>query len=328
MKSKKNYLTVMKFLSATALAALTITPTLASDNFPSKPVKIMYPFPAGGGMEVVLRVIAQDMQKTMGQSFLVDNRTGAGAAIAAQATATAAPDGYTILVAPIGIMSITPHLRKLPYDTQKDLVPIARLSEFRTVLVVSNELPVKNVPEFIAYAKENPGKISYGTSGIGSQGHVGGEILQKGWGIKLTHVPYKGAADMVSDMIAGRLDMANDLTMLQYVKQGKAKLLTVFSDKRLADFPDMPALGELPVPQINKGGTWFGAFAPKGTPPEIIEKLAAGFGKALKNSEVISKMRPITIDPSFLGPNEFKKVWDDDYSLYGKIIKDSGINVE
>lgn len=313
---------------AAAVTALTMASAHAADAFPAKPVRIAYPFPAGGGMEVVLRVIAQDMQKSTGQPFIVDNRTGAGGAIAAQATATAAPDGYTILVAPVGIMAITPHLRKLPYDPQNALVPIARLSEFRGVLVVSKQLPVKNVEEFIAYAKANPGKINYGTSGIGSQGHVSGEIIQKGWGIKLTHVPYKGAADMTSDLLGGRLDMANDLTMLQYVKQDKAKLLTVFDDKRFADFPDVPAIGELPVPQINKGGTWFGAFAPKGTPPEVIEKLAAAFEQALKNPEVAAKMRPLTINPAFLGPKGFKKVWDDDFTLYGKTIKDAGITVE
>lgn len=313
---------------AVAIASFTMGSAQAADPYPAKPVRIVYPFPPGGGMEVVLRVMAQDMQKSTGQPFVVDNRTGAGAAIAAQAVATAAPDGYTILVAPVGIMAITPHLRKLPYDTQNDLVPIARLSEFRGVLVVSKQLPVRNVEEFVAYAKANPGKISYGTSGIGSQGHVSGEILQKGWGIKLTHVPYKGAADMVSDLVAGRLDMANDLTMLQYVKQDKAKLLTVFDDKRFADFPDVPAVGELPVPQVNKGGTWFGAFAPKGTSPEIIERLAAEFEKALKNPEVAAKMRPLTINPAFLGTKGFKKVWDEDYSLYGKIIKDAGITAQ
>ncbi|SFC72501.1 Tripartite-type tricarboxylate transporter, receptor component TctC [Polaromonas sp. OV174] len=316
------------FAGAVAIAALTMGSAQAAGTFPSKPVRIIYPFAPGGGMEVMLRVIAQEMQKSTGQSFLIDNRTGAGASIAAQATATAPSDGYTILVAPVGIMAITPHLRKLPYDTQKDLVPIARLSEFRGVLVVSNDLPVKDVAEFIAYAKANPGKISYGTTGIGSQSHVVGEILQRGWGIKLNHVPYKGAAVMVGDLVAGRLDLVNDLTMLQYVKQGKAKLLTVFDDKRFPDFPNTPAVGELPVPQVNKGGTWFGAFAPKGTPPEVIEKIASEFEKALKNPEIAAKMRQSNINPAFLGPKGLKKVWDEDFSLYGKVIKDADIKAE
>ncbi|MCJ0762271.1 Bug family tripartite tricarboxylate transporter substrate binding protein [Variovorax terrae] len=328
---KRKFLKTLSHMlvGAAAVASMTAAGTVwAADSFPSKPVRIMYPFPAGGGMEVVLRVIAQEMQKSTGQSFVIDNRPGAGAAIAAQAAASAAPDGYTLFVGPVGIMALTPHLRKLPYDPQKDLVAVARLSEFKGVLIVGNQVPVKNVEEFIAYAKAHPGKLSYGSSGIGSQGHVSGEILQRGWGIKLNHIPYKGAADMVSDLIAGRLDIANDLTMLSYAKQGKAKLLAVFDDKRLADYPEAPALGELRVPQVNKGGTWFGAFAPKGTPPEVVDKLASEFEKALKSPEVIDRMRPITISPAFLGPKEFKKVWDEDYTSYGSIIKEAGIKVE
>jgi tripartite-type tricarboxylate transporter receptor subunit TctC len=326
-------LSVMKSITGAlagvlAGAALLAAPVQAAEAFPTKPIKIMYPFPAGGGMEVVLRVLAQDMQKTLGQSLIIENRTGAGAAIAAQATAAAPADGYTIFVGPIGIMAITPHLRKLPYDTQKDLVPIARLSEFKGVLVVGNHVPVKTLPEFIAYAKANPGKLSFGTSGIGSQGHVSGEILQRGWDFKMAHVPYKGAADMVSDLVAGRLDIANDLTMLQYVKQGKAKLITVFDDKRFADFPDVPAISEVAVPQINKGGTWFGAFAPKGTPADVIDKLASAFEKNLKNPDVITKMNAITIAPAYLGPKDFKKVWDEDYVSYGKIIKEANIKLD
>ena len=164
----------------------------AAEKFPIKPVRIMYPFAAGGGMDVVLRVMAEDMQKSTGQPFIVENRTGAGGSIAANAAATAAPDGYTLFVGPIGISAITPHLRKLPYDARKDLVAVAKLSEFSSAYVVSNALPVKTLPEFIAYAKANPGKVTYATSGVGSQGHLGGEMLQKAWGIKMTHVPYKG----------------------------------------------------------------------------------------------------------------------------------------
>lgn len=300
----------------------------ASDVFPSKPVRIVYPFAAGGGMEVVLRVIASKMQKSTGQSFVIENRTGAGGSIAAQAAASAPADGYTLFVGPVGIMALTPHLRKLPYDTQKDLIPVARLSTFDGVMIVSSHLPVNTVEEFIAYAKANPGKLSYASAGIGSQLHVSGEMIQNGWGIKFNHIPYKGAADMVNDLVAGRLDVASDLTMLQYVKQGKAKLLTVFGDKRLDEFPNVPAIGELSVPQVNKRGTWFGAFAPKGTPPEVVNKLALEFEKALKDPDVIERMRPITITSAYLGPKDLKKIWDEDYKAYGEIIKVSGIKVE
>ena len=229
-------------LAALALLAMPAAQAQTEDKFPAKPVRIMYPFAAGGGMEVVLRVMAEDMQKSTGQPFIVENRTGAGGSIAANAAATAAPDGYTLFVGPIGISAITPHLRKLPYDARKDLVAVAKLSEFSSAYVVSNALPVKTLAEFIAYAKAHPGKVTYATSGVGSQGHLGGEMLQKAWGIKMTHVPYKGAAEISIDLIAGRVDLSSDVTMLQYVKQGKARLLATASATRLADFPDVPTL--------------------------------------------------------------------------------------
>jgi len=315
-------LAVLGGLSGAAAQAQT------ADKFPSKPVRIMYPFAAGGGMEVVLRVMAEEMQKSTGQPFIVDNRTGAGGSIAANAAATATPDGYTLFVGPIGISAITPHLRKLPYDARKDLVPVAKLSEFFSVYVVSNELPVKTLPEFIAYAKANPGKVTFATSGVGSQGHLGGEMLQKAWGIKMTHVPYKGAAEISVDLIAGRVDLSSDVTMLQYVKQGKARLLATQSPKRLADFPDVPMVSELPVPKPGTTGTWFGAFAPKGTPQPIVDKLAAEFEKALKHPDVVARMQPYAMSPAFAGPEAFGKQWEQDYELYGKTIRDLGLKLE
>ncbi|WP_028602785.1 Bug family tripartite tricarboxylate transporter substrate binding protein [Ottowia thiooxydans] len=298
------------------------------DTFPSKPVRIMYPFSPGGGMEVVLRVMAEGMQKSMGQPVIVDNRTGAGGAIAANAAATAPADGYTLFVGPVGIAAITPHLRKLPYDPQKDLVPVAKLSEFYPAYTISTNLPVKNLPEFIAYAKAHPGEVSYATSGVGSQGHLGGEILQKAWGIKMTHVPYKGAAEITTDLIAGRVNMSSDVTMLQYAKQGKVNFLATQSPKRLADFPDVPMVSEAGVPEPGTTGTWFGAFAPKGTPQPVIDRLAAEFEKALKQPDVAVRMAPYAMVPAFAGPAPFRKQWEQDYVLYGRAIKELGLKLE
>ena len=316
-----------RLAAAVALASLAGT-ALAQAAFPNKPVRIMYPFAPGGGMEVVLRVMAEEVQKSMGQPVIVDNRTGAGGAIAANAAATATADGYTLFVGPVGISAITPQLRKLPYEARKDLVAVAKLSEFHSVYVVNTELPVKTLPEFIAYAKANPDKVTFATSGVGSQGHLGGEMLQKAWGIKMTHVPYKGAADIVADLIAGRVGLSSDVTMLQYAKQGKARLLATASPKRLADFPDVPTLAELAVPDPRSTGTWFGAFAPKGTPQPVIDRLAAEFEKALAHPDVIARMKPYAMVPAFAGPAAFEKQWAQDYELYGKVIRDLGIKLE
>ena len=328
----------MKRLFLQRCARVTLAAVLASlggaavaqgaGHFPAKPVRIMYPFSPGGGMEVVLRVMAEEMQKSTGQPVVVDNRTGAGGSIAANAAATAPADGYTLFVGPVGIAAITPHLRKLPYDPQNDLVPVAKLSEFFPAYIVSNQLPVKTLPEFIAYAKANPGKVTYATSGVGSQGHLGGEILQKNWGIRMTHVPYKGAADIAIDLIAGRVDMSTDVTLLQYAKQGKAKLLATQSPQRLPEFPDVPTVAETGVPQPGTGGTWFGAFAPKGTPQPVIDKLAAEFEKALKQPDVIARMQPYAMMPAYAGPAAFRKQWESDYALYGRTVRDLGIKLE
>ena len=299
-----------------------------AESFPSKPIRIMYPFSPGGGMEVVLRTIAEHMQQKLGQPVIVDNRTGAGGSIAANVTATATPDGYTLFVGPVGIMAITPQLRKLPYDALKDLVPVAKLSEFNGVYIVSNALPVKTLPEYIAYAKANPGKVTFASSGVGSQVHLAGEILQKNWGIKLTHVPYKGAADITTDLLGGRVDTSIDVTMLQYTKTGRARLLAVQYPKRLADFPNAPTVAETGVPNPGTSGTWFGAFAPKNTPQPIIDKLAAAFEAALKQPDVATRMQPYAMEPAYAGPAAFRKQWEHDYAQYGKVIREQNIKLE
>lgn len=317
------------FLKTAAAALLAAVPALAqaADDFPTKPVRIMYPFSPGGGMEVVLRTMADQMQKSTGQPFLVDNRTGAGGSIAANAAATAEPDGYTMFVGPVGITAITPHLRKLPYDPQHDLVPVAKLSEFFPAYVVNNELPVKTLPEFIAYAKAHPGKVTYATSGVGSQGHLGGLMLERDWGIQMTHVPYKGAAEITPDLLSGRVDMSIDVTLLQYVKQGRARLLATQSPHRLPDFPDVPTVDETGVPKPRTGGTWYGAFVPKGTPQAVIDRLAAEFEKALQHPDVAMRMHPYAMLPAFEGPAAFRKQWEADYALYGKIVSEAGVKL-
>jgi tripartite-type tricarboxylate transporter receptor subunit TctC len=319
-------------LIAGAAAGATLVaagPLQAADNFPAKPVHIMYPFPAGGGMEVVLRVMVAEMQKSLGQSVLIENRAGGTGAIALQAALSAPADGYTIFVGPVGTMAILPQVRKLPFNAIKDAVPIARLAEFKGVMVVGAHVPVNSVPEFIAYAKANPGKLTQGISGIAAQGHLSAEILQKEWGLKVTIVPYKGAAEMTGDLLGGRLDIVNDLTMLPYVKSGKAKLLTVFDTQRLPDFPDVPALPEIRgVPLVNMTGTWFAAFAPSGTPTATIDRLAMEFEKVLKNPEVLAKMKAVAINPAYAGPRELRKVWEEDYASYGAVIRETGIKAE
>lgn len=318
---------VQSAAATTVLAAA--SPLRAADPFPSKPIRIMYPFPAGGGMEVVLRVMVAEMPKSLGQPVVIENRTGGTGAIALQAALAAPADGHTIFVGPVGTMAILPQVRKLAFNPLKDAAPVARLADFKGVMVVGAHVPVNSVQEFITYAKANPGKLTQGISGVAAQGHLSAEMLQKEWGLKVTIVPYKGAAEMVSDLMGGRLDIVNDLTMLPHVKAGKAKLLTVFDTQRLPDFPDVPALPEIKgVPLVNMSGTWFAAFAPAGTPQAAIDRLALDFEKVLKHPDVLAKMKSIAINPAFAGPKELRKVWEEDYATYGAVIRETGIKAE
>jgi len=316
--------------AAAAGSAISVAgPLRAADPFPTKPIRIMYPFPAGGGMEVVLRVMATEMQKGLGQPVLIENRTGGTGAIAMQAALAAPADGHTIFVGPVGTVAILPHVRKLGFNPMKDFAPVAQLADFKGVMVVGAHVPANTLPEFIAYARANPDKLTQGISGVAAQGHLSALMLQKEWGIKVTIVPYKGAAEMLADLAGGRLDIVNDLTMLQLVKQGKAKLLTVFADRRLDDFPAVPALPEIKgVPLVNMSGTWFSAFAPAGTPQAAIDRLATEFEKVLKHPDVLAKMKPITINPAFAGPAAMRRIWEADYKEYGQVIRDTGLKAE
>ena len=316
---------------ATALSLLAGAAAQAqtADKFPAKPVRIMYPFAAGGGMEVVLRVMAEDMQKSMGQPVIVDNRTGAGGSIAANAAATATPDGYTLFVGPIGISAITPHLRKLPYDARGDLVAVAKLSEFSSAYVVSNELPVKTLAEFIAYAKANPGKVTYATSGVGSQGHLGGEMLQKAWGIKMTHVPYKGSAGVVNAMLAGDIDLTFDSisTSMPHIRSGRMHALAVTSPQRSALAPEVPTVQEQGIAGFDVTG-WYALIAPAGTPPEITQRLSREIAAALRQPQLQSQLAAGGYEPVGSTPEALQAHIEREITRWAAVVKSTGARVD
>ena len=314
-------------LAALALAAFAIPLTASAQAWPTaKPIRLIVNFPAGGSPDVIARAVSQPLSQALGQSVVVDNRAGAGGIVGADAAAKSAPDGYTILLSSGSAMSIVPHITpKLPYDPNKDLVPVAAGARLELFLVARAELPFKNYAEFIAHAKANPGKLSYGSPGNGTSPHIAGEMMKAQAGIFAVHIPYRGAGQALQDMLAGNLDYAFDPGIaFQHIKSGKLRLLAVGSAKRSFLYPDTPTLAELGLAGFDTGTT-HGFWAPAGTPPAIIERLNREINRALAMPSVAEPIRSLGADPIPLSPAEFGAVIQNDSRRYAAIVKERKI---
>ena len=278
-----------------AFAALAILPWLGgsaiAQAWPAKPVRIVFPYSAGGPVDVLLRALAMRMSETMGQQFVVENRPGANEIISAEAVARAAPDGYTLLFASDAVFSLNPHLySKLPYDANKDFAPIARVINAYLMLVGRTELPPKDLKELFAYVKANNGKISYGSVGLGSVNHLSMSWLANQQGLEMIHVPFKGVGPMVQEIAANRLDLAFAVVggALPFLKANQVKAYAVSAPTRMAVIPNVPTFTELGFPALN-ASFYFALAAPAGTPPEIISRVAAEAGKIVTQAEFREK---------------------------------------
>jgi len=278
-----------------ALAALAILPWLGgsaiAQAWPAKPVRIVFPYSAGGPVDVLLRALAMRMSETMGQQFVVENRPGANEIISAEAVARAAPDGYTLLFASDAVFSLNPHLySKLPYDANKDFAPIARVINAYLMLVGRTDLPPKDLKELFAYVKANSGKISYGSVGLGSVNHLSMSWLANQQGLEMIHVPFKGVGPMVQEIAANRLDLAFAVVggALPFLKANQVKAYAVSAPTRMAVIPNVPTFTELGFPALN-ASFYFALAAPAGTSPEIISRVAAEAGKIVTQAEFREK---------------------------------------
>jgi tripartite-type tricarboxylate transporter receptor subunit TctC len=285
-------------LAATALAATTVQ---AADNFPSRSVQMIIPFAAGGPTDIVGRIMSAKMGEILGQTFIVENKSGAGGNIGAESVAKASPDGYTLLFATVSTNAINPGLYKhMPYDAVKDFTPVARVGVTPTLLLAHPSLPATDVKSLIALLKANPGKYNYGSSGLGSILHLCGEEFKAmAGGLDITHVPYKGSAPMDTDLMGGQIVMAFDATptAMPLAQSGKLHALGAGMLKRLAAMPDLPTLDE----QGLKGFecyTWNSILAPAGTPKPIVDKLNAAANKALADPAVIDALTKTGVDPT------------------------------
>lgn len=302
-----------------------------AQGYPSKPIKVVVPYAAGGAADITARVLGQKMSESLGVPVVVDNKPGANGMIGTDAVAKAAPDGYTLLLDASGPLVVNPALyAKVPYDPVKDLMPISQVTTFQYVLVVPASSPINSVPELVAVAKARPGTLSYGSTGVGGGGHLAGELLGLMTGTKLTHVPYKGSAPALADLLGGQLSFTFDtvITSVPQVKAGKLRAYAVSGPRRAKSFPQVPTMSELGYKGFEI--TQFqGLLAPAKTDPAIIARLHQEVLKALKSPEVIQRLETEGGN-ELVGstPGEFASQIQSDLALYRKLIKDADIKQE
>jgi len=293
--------------------------------YPSRPVRIIVGFAAGGPADIVARLIAQWLSQRLGQPFVVENRTGAATNIAAEAVVRAAPDGYMLLFVTATNAINTTVYEKLSFNLSGDIAPLASLIRAPSVLEVNPSVPAKTVPEFIAYAKANPGKLTMASSGIGTPSHVFGELFKVMTGVNLMHVPYRGAAPAASDLLAGQVQVFFDpmANSIAYIKAGKVRALAITSAKRSEALPDVPSVSEF-VPGY-EASFWFGVGAPKATPDEIVDKLNKEVNAALDDPKMKTRLLDLGGAPMPMTPADFGKFIADETEKWGKVIKSAGI---
>jgi tripartite-type tricarboxylate transporter receptor subunit TctC len=312
-----------------ALSFSMVAAGAAAQSFPSRPIRLVIPFPAGGATDVLARAITISAAKSLGQSVVIDNKPGAGGTIGSDAVAKAEPDGYTILMATGSTHSIGPLVNpKTPYVVERDFAPVVYVADTSAVMVVPRSLPANNLQEFIKLAKSQPGKLNYGSSGLGTNSHLAGELFKAQAGVFITHVPYRGTGLVFNDMVSGQIHMLMDnlVTALPHIKEGRIKVIGVTSLKRLPFAPDIPTLDE----QGLKGfevGNWFGIYAPRGTPPDVVAKINAAYNAALKDPEVLQRLNMLGATPTGGTPQRFAAVVAADTAKWRKLITERHLAV-
>ena len=301
----------------------------AAQSYPVKPVRVITPFPPGAGVDIVTRLVAPRLGEGLGQQFVVDNRAGAAGHVGAEVAAHAVADGYTLLLAPASIVISATLYKKLNYNLEKDLEPIAVAASAPFVLVVHPSLPVRNVKELIALAKARPGTLLYASTGNGGTPHLAMEILKSKTGINVVHVPYKGTPPAVIDLIAGQVQLmfANTLSVLPHVKSGRLRALAISSAKRSAAAPELPTVAEAGVPGF-EATTWFGLFAPTGTPAAIVQRLSAEIVRIVQLPDTREKLLAQGADPVGMPAAEFRPYFRSEISKWARIVQALGIRLE
>jgi len=313
-------------LSAAVMAVAAALPAAAQD-YPSQPIKIIVPTAPGGVADIVGRAFAQKLNEA-GKTAVVENKTGAGGAIAADSVAKSPPDGYTVYVGFHATNAILPHLQKLNYNPETDLVPVTIAAKTANVLVVNPSVPAKTMKELIAYAKANPGKLTFASQGNGSTGHIVGEQFKSAAGIDIGHVPYRGAAPAAQDLIAGHVTMLFDVltTAVPQIQSGKVRAIAIADSKRAPSLPDVPTVAEAGLPEL-ESGPWFGFFVPAKTPKPVIDWLYAEAKKAFSSPDVQAQFAKQNLTAMLASPEDTRKFVAGEYKRWGDVIKKADIKL-
>jgi tripartite-type tricarboxylate transporter receptor subunit TctC len=315
------------------VAASLLAPGLASAQsvaYPAKAVRLIVPAAPGGGADFLARIVSLKLTEQTGQTFVVDNRAGASGTIAADATAKALPDGYTVLLGQSTSIAIAPHLyQKLGYDTLRDLRAVTLVAEVPNILVVHPSVPANTVKELIALAKAKPGNLNFGSAGNGAPSHLAGEMFKAAAGVSMVHVPYKGAGPAVNDLLAGQIQVmfAPMVAVLPQVKAGRLRALALTAGKRSAAIPELPTLGESGLTGFSIV-SWFGFFVPTATPQAVVDKLHAETVKALRSADTIERFAKEGAEPEGNTPAEFALYVQQEYARYAKVVKDNNIKAD
>ncbi len=317
-------------IAAVSVALLGAAPAIAQTDYPTKPITIIVPFSAGGTTDVLARLMGQYLSIELGKNVLVDNRAGAGGNIGGQLAAKAAADGYTLFMGTVGTHAINAALyKKMPYDHVKDFAPLSRVAMVPNLLVANPAQPFKTVPEMIAHAKAHPGEINFGSPGNGSSPHLSGELFKSLTQVDMTHIPYKGSAPAVADLLGNRVAIMFDNlpSVIPHVRSGKLHAIAITTAKRSPELPNIPTIAEAGVPGY-EATSWFGLFAPAATPAPVLAKISATLTKVLANPEVKKKIADQGGEPANDTPAQFATFIQAETSKWAKVVKESGASLD
>jgi tripartite-type tricarboxylate transporter receptor subunit TctC len=311
------------------VAAALLAPLAGAQSYPVKPVRVILSVPAGATPDVTARLVTPGLANVLGQPMVVDNRGGAGGLIGAEIVSKATPDGYTVFISSPGALTILPHLRKVPYDTLKDFTPISLISVGPFVLIIHPSVPAKTVKDLIALAKAQPGKLNYASAGSGVANHLAMELFKQMAGVDITHVPYKGAPQAVTDVLAGHMNMMfNSIApIVGHIRAGRVRVLGIASAKRSPQLLEVPTISEAGVPGF-EAENWFGMFAPAKTPQRIIARLNEAVVKVVRSPDIQSQFAALGADAVGNSPEEFAAFVRRDMERYARVVRISGAKVD
>ena len=313
--------------SAAALAAPAIRSASAQGAWPNKAVKLVVPYAPGGASDTMARPWADKLTQAFGHPFVIDNRGGAAGTIGAESVTRSAPDGYTFLFSPNSIMNVVPQLRKVGYDPRKDLTPVGRVGDLHCGFVIRPEIGPSSIKEVVEYAKKNPGKLAYGSSGLGTSAQLRLEMFKLRTGADILHVPYRGSADAMNDLLGGTVQRMNEINVLPHVKAGKLKLLCINHELRNPEFPDVPTLTEAGYPNSDVP-IWYSIQAPAGVPKEIIATFNRKIVELAKTDDMIRRLREVSVICPIQTPEEVAAFTEADFASNGKLIREANVKLE